>query len=126
MGKIEFDFREGLDKDHIVYKRSGFHWTHCVYYIGYLLFTWGITVAFFALFQFVYTNYEPVAFPIYIALWLAFVISIIIVAVMNLVNYKKTKHVRKAKKDAERKKSMSQGIEMIQQKKPEEGDNLVN
>jgi hypothetical protein len=138
MGKLEFDFREGLDKDHIVYKRKGFSWKHCVYYLSYLLFTWGYAVAFFALFQFVYTNFEPVAFPIYIALWLAFVIALIIVAVINLIHSNQAKRIKVAKREAENKhaavhphhvdhptgiegRNIEMGIQRVQ-----EGDQLVH
>jgi hypothetical protein len=108
MGKLEFDFREGLDKDHIVYRKKGFDCKHCIYYLGYLLFTWGYTVAFFALFQYVYTNHEPVAFPIYVSLWLAFLIFFFINAVRVLRNYQDVKKIKKANKEAEARKLQGQ------------------
>jgi hypothetical protein len=111
MGKLEFDFREGLDKDHIVYRKKGFDFKHCMYYIGYLLFTWGYTVAFFALFQFAYTNHEEVAFPIYIALWLLFMIVLTTIAVINLVKAHRNKEIKRAKKQAELHGVQHHGVE---------------
>jgi hypothetical protein len=134
MGKLEFDFREGLDKDNIIYKRKGFDWKHCIYYFGYLFFAWGYTVAFFALFQFAYVNHEPVAFPIYIALWLAFMIALIVVAAVNLVNYGKQKKIKQARKAAEKQRleqhahgleHMPTNVEMVNQRRDEK-DTLVS
>jgi hypothetical protein len=136
MGKLEFDFREGLDKEHIVYKRKGFSWKFCVYYFAYLFFTWGYVVAFFALFIYAYTNNEPVAFPIYLSLWLAFVVAIIIVAIINMLNYKKVKKVKLVTVEVENQKIVNQpypnehptgiqnNIEMVNQR-PHEGDTLI-
>jgi hypothetical protein len=91
MSKLEFDFRMGLNKDHIVYKHKGINWQHCIYYFGYLTFTWGYVVACFALFQYVYINYEPIAFPLYIVLWLVFVLTIVGIAIANLRRYNQAK-----------------------------------
>jgi hypothetical protein len=130
MGKLEFDFREGLDKDHIVYKKKGFDCKHCIYYLMYLLFTWGYTVAFFALFQYAYTNHELVAFPIYIALWLLFIVALTTIAIINLVKYQRNKVIKKAKKLEENRPHQiehqpTNEHKAIEMGKKDEKDNLV-
>ena len=62
MTKIEYDFREGLDRDHIIYKKSGYDWDFCIKYILYLLATFLFTAGWYALFHYAYINHETTAF----------------------------------------------------------------
>jgi magnesium-transporting ATPase (P-type) len=93
MTKVIYDFREGLEREKIVYKKKKRNSVHDCYYVLYLLGTWAWTVAWFSLFLYAYTQHEFTAFWIYIAFWLAFVISFIIIAVLNIVNSRKKKEI---------------------------------
>jgi hypothetical protein len=84
MGKIIYDFREGLDQEKIIYKKTGWDCLSFVYYLGYMLFTWAFAAGWFALFQYSYINHEPVAFWVYIACWLVFMIVLILILGRNL------------------------------------------
>ena len=90
MVKVIYDFREGMEREAMVYKKKP-NVTHGFYYFFYLLLTWGWTVAWFSLFQYAYLNHESIAFWVYIAFWLAFAISIIVVGAINIVKYKDRK-----------------------------------
>jgi heme exporter protein D len=101
MAKVIYDFREGLEKEKIVYKKKKRDPVHDCYFLLYLLATWAWIVGWFALFLFAYTIHEFTAFWIYIAFWLAFVISFIIIAVLNIVESKNKKIVINEVKEAE-------------------------
>ena len=106
MVKIEYDFREGLDRDHIIYKKKGYDCKFCCYYVLYLIATYAFTAGWYALFHYAYINDEPTAFWVYIAFWLAWVILIVTIAVANLMVHYRNKRARKAKEaeEEERKK----------------------
>lgn len=91
MAKPIYDFREGLEKENIVYKKKKREPIHGLYYFLYLMATWAWTVGWFALFLYAYTNHEFIAFWVYIAFWLAFAISFIIIATLNIMESNKKK-----------------------------------
>lgn len=104
MGKTIYDFREGLEQDKIVYKNDRCDCKSCVYYTGYLLFTWGLAVGWFAIFQVAYIFHEPIAFWVYIGFWLAFIVSFLIVATVNLCRHYSARAKRRIIKRAIEKK----------------------
>ncbi len=97
MTRIEYDFREGLDKDQIIYKKAGRDWNFCCKYILYLLATYLFTAAWYALFHYAYINHERTAFWVYIAFWLLWVLLIVSVAITNLCIHYRNKRIKKAK-----------------------------
>jgi hypothetical protein len=97
MAKIEYDFRQGLDRDHIIYKKTSYDWKFLVQYIFYLILTYAFIAGWFALFHFAYINNEKISFWVYIGFWLVWVSSIISIAVNNLRIHYKNKRIRKMK-----------------------------
>ncbi len=131
MTKIEYDFREGLDRDHIIYKKSGYDWDFSWKYILYLIATYVYTAAWFALFHYAYITNEPTAFWTYIAFWLLWVILIVSIAVSNLIIHYRNKRIRKAKEAEEeerRKKDEDAQMNKVIDRKPNEtnGDNPIS
>ncbi len=101
MVKAVYDFREGLEKDKIVYKNDKWDWKGCFYYLLYLFATWGWAVAWFAVFQTAYIFNEKTAFWIYIGLWFAFIITIITIYMVNLIRFYKKKSDKKKRLEEE-------------------------
>ncbi len=87
MGKTIYDFREGLEKDKIIYKKTSFSCKYAIYYILYLLLTWAWMAGWYALFHIAYTYNEITAFWTYIGFWLFFNIILIGFIIRNLAVY---------------------------------------
>ncbi len=98
MGRVTFDFREGMDQEKIIYKNTGVDCRSYFYYFGYMLLSWIYAAGWFALFQYAYINHEPIAFWVYIACWLAFTIFLITYLGCNLCYHTRLKAEKKAKK----------------------------
>jgi predicted membrane protein len=98
MGKVMYDFREGMEKEKIVYKDTGVDCRSFMYYVGYLLFTWVYMAGWFALFLYAYIYHESIAFWVYIACWLAFTIFLIVILSWNLRYFHQLKKKKKQKK----------------------------
>ena len=96
MVKVVYDFREGLDREKIIYKDTSCDCRSCMYYILYLLFTWIYCGGFFALFHYSYINYEPTAFWVYTAIWFAFIVFLLTIIIYNLIHQRAKKKTRKA------------------------------
>jgi type VI protein secretion system component VasK len=96
MGKVEYDFREGLDQEKIVYKKESFDCKSCFYYFLCLMVCWIYTAGWFALFHYAYINHEPIAFWVYIGCWLAFALSLLTIIIVNLSKHYHRKNLKKA------------------------------
>ncbi len=98
MGRIEYDFRDGLDKDHLIYKKKGNDCKFCCYYLLYLLATYINCALWYALFHYAYINHEPIAFWVYVGCWLFWVLTIVVVAIINLcIHHSHKKKLREEK-----------------------------
>jgi hypothetical protein len=78
MGKLEYDFREGLDGTKRVYHDD--RWCNCVEfwgYIGYLLATWCWMAGWFALFLHAWLEDRVVTFWVFVGVWFGFLIFLI-------------------------------------------------
>ena len=80
MGKEEnkFDFREGLDKDKIIYKNTRLKWEDAIFYGLCAIITWGYGFGFLALNFYLYSNYEETVKWVYVGIWGFTVLTIII------------------------------------------------
>jgi hypothetical protein len=118
MGKIVYDFREGLDQEKIVYKNTSMDCKAIFGYAGYLILTWIWAIGWFALFQYAYINHEPVAFWVYCGIWLAFVAALLSVITYNLVVYYNKKDMKiKKRLEEEAKKAEKDKHEREEMKK---------
>jgi type VI protein secretion system component VasK len=126
MGKIVYDFREGLDQEKIVYKSSGWDWSAICGYGGYLILTWIWACGFFALFQYAYINHEPVAFWVYIGIWLAFVALLLTVIIYNLGTYYSNKALKKKLREEEELKKADKDRREREEMKKREENKLMN
>jgi hypothetical protein len=98
---IKFDFREGIDIDKIVYKNTRTRWEHAIYYFLCMLFTWLYAFGFLWLNFYLYANYEDVVKWIFIGVWVAVVLSIIIRGGIILAGYYSRKWDKERKKKEE-------------------------
>jgi type VI protein secretion system component VasK len=114
MGKVIYDFREGLDQEKIVYKKTGWDCLSLIYYLGYMLFTWAFAAAWFALFQYSYINHEPIAFWVYIACWLVFMIVLIYILGRNLYKDHKLNSEKEKKLVAETERNKAIEVKVVQ------------
>src|SRR5690349_13581011 len=101
MGRVEYDFREGLDAEKIVYKNTSWDWRAAMYYLGYLLLTWAWAAGWFALFHYAYIYNEQTAFWTYIGIWLAFIGVLLFIIIRNLVVHSNNKKHKQEKIKAE-------------------------
>jgi hypothetical protein len=100
MGKVEYDFREGLEKEKIVYKNNRWNYDEFFLYLLVVLVAWSWAAGWFALFFYAYIYNEPIAFWVFIACWLAFVAALITVSVVNLCRH----YAEKKRKEADKKR----------------------
>jgi hypothetical protein len=91
----KYDFREGLEKEKIIYVNTNWDWRSFLSYIGYLLFTWGLVIAWFSLFQFPFIYHPVISVWVYGFCWLTFVIITAAIIVTNLINHYNEKRRRK-------------------------------
>jgi hypothetical protein len=101
MGRIVYDFREGLDQEKIVYKNTSWNLKHGFYYILYMLATWGWAAGWFALFQYAYINNEPIAFWVYIGCWLLFMVIMCSIIFTNLFRHYAAKERKRVFREEE-------------------------
>lgn len=111
----QFDFREGMLLEKVVYKDTSCDWKSRCLYIVTLLTTWAWGVAWFALFFYLYIFHQKVAFWIYIALWLVFAITLIVNGIYQIQSAKARKLQRKQLKDEHQEKEKE--IEKARQQK---------
>jgi hypothetical protein len=110
MGKVIYDFREGLDKEKIIYNNTSFDCASFWKFVGFVLLSWGWMVGWFALFQFSYIFHPKTAFWVYVIVWLVVIVFFIAWVTYFLVaHYKKknkARRVRQMKEDAENKEKL--------------------
>ena len=126
MGKIIYDFREGLDQEKIVYKNESMNIKYGFYYIGYLLLTWIWACGWFALFQYSYINHEAIAFWVYIGCWLAFTLSLIGVITYNLMVYYNKKNMKRIMRRDEEIKQAEKIRKEREENKKKDNERLQN
>jgi hypothetical protein len=123
MGKIEYDFREGLDGTKRVYHDD--RWCNCVEfwgYIGYLLATWIWMAGWFALFLHAWLEDRVVTFWVFVGVWFGFLIFLIGgFMIPNLCKYYKERSERRKIKEAARlAKEKNLSLSAVEKKKEEE------
>jgi hypothetical protein len=96
----KYDFREGLEKEKIIYVNKFWDWRSFLSYIGYMLFTWGFVVGWFILFQYAFINHPLISVWVYGFCWLTFIIITVTILISNLVKHRNAK-MRK-KREAQR------------------------
>lgn len=106
MGKVEYDFREGLDGSKRVYYDE--RYCNCSEfwgYIGYLAATWIWAAGWFALFLHAWLTDRKATFWAFIGIWFAFLIFLIGGFILpNLFRYYKQKAEKNRIKELEKKK----------------------
>lgn len=95
MGKIVYDFREGLEPEKLIFKEETHRCREATYYSLYLLLCWSYACGWYALFHWAYINYEDITFWVLVGCWLAFVIIFIIIHIVNICIHKKKKAEKK-------------------------------
>ena len=126
MGKIVYDFREGLDKEKIVYKNETWNVKYRFYYILYMLATWIFTAAWFGLFQYSYINHEATAFWVYIGCWLAFMVVLLGIISYNLCVYYSNKNRKLIMRKNEEIKLLEKAIKDREEFKKKDHERLQN
>ena len=86
----KYDFREGLEKEKLVFVNKSWDIVSKLKWVGYLLFTWSIVAVWFALFQFAFIYHPLTSVWIYGFVWLTFVLISAAIITGNLIrNYQK-------------------------------------
>ena len=95
MGKIIYDFREGLEREKLVFRENTHYCKEYTFWALYLLLDWTYACAWYALFHWFYINYEYIAFWTLAGIWIVFIIIFILNAIINLVKNKRNKKHKK-------------------------------
>ena len=96
MGKIIYDFRDGLEREKLVFQENTHRCRDYSFWVLYLLFDWIYCCAWYALFHWAYINHEDYAFWIFAGTWVLFIIIFI---ANSIVNLQKNQNRKKHKKD---------------------------
>ena len=91
---IQYDFRDGILLDKVVYRDTSGQCKKNLLYILCLIITWVWGSAWFALFLYLYINYEEVMFWIFIGAWILLIYSIIIFAIIHIQKSKNKKYLK--------------------------------
>ena len=100
---IQYDFREGILLEKVVYKDTSGHCKKNLLYILCLIITWVWGSAWFALFFYLYINYEPVMFWIFIVIWIILIYTIIVFGIINIQASKYNKNLKIEKQNMKKK-----------------------
>ncbi len=103
MGKIIYDFREGLEPEKLIFKENTHRCKESIYWLLYLLLCWTYACGWYALFHWSYINYEDTAVWVIGITWCVFVFGFLINAFVNLQMNKKNKLLKKEKREKEEK-----------------------
>jgi len=100
MGKIVYDFREGLEPEKLIFKENTHRCREFTYWLLYLLLCWTYACGWYALFHWAYINYEDITFWVLSMSWIVFVLIFIIVAIVNLRTNSQMRKKKKAEQMA--------------------------
>jgi len=104
MGKIVYDFRDGLEPEKLIFKENTHKCKESTYWILYLLLDWIYACGWYALFHWAYINYEDISFWVLGISWIVFVLAFIINSIINLKINSNAKKERKLKELEEQEK----------------------
>lgn len=99
MGKIVYDFREGLEPEKLVFKENTHKCREFTYWLLYLLLCWSYACGWYALFHWAYINHEDITFWVLAISWIVFVLIFSIIAIINLVSHNNEKKLKKLEKE---------------------------
>jgi len=95
MGKIVYDFRDGLEPEKLIFKENQHKLREAIYWLLYLLLDWTYACGWYALFHWAYINYEDTAFWVFSISWIVFVLIFIINAIVNLIRNSNKRKLKK-------------------------------
>ena len=95
----QYDFREGILLEKVVYKDDSFDIKSRILYIICILLTWCWGLAWFSLFFWAYIFHEQVAFWVFIIVWLIHFIIVVAVGAHTLISARNKKIEKKRKKE---------------------------
>ena len=95
----QYDFREGILLEKVVYKDDSFDIKSRILYILCILLTWCWGLAWFSLFFWAYIFHEQVAFWVFIIVWLIHFIIVVVVGALTLMSARNKKLEKKRKKE---------------------------
>ena len=95
----QYDFREGMLLEKVVYKDESFDIKSRILYVICILLTWCWGCAWFALFFWAYIFHEQIAFWVFIIVWLIHFIIVVIFAAHTLISARNKKIEKKRKKE---------------------------
>lgn len=123
MVKVIYDFREGLDKEKIVYRDTSCDCASFWKFVAFVLFSWSFMIGWFALFQYSYISHGRTAFWVYVIVWLVAVISFASWVTYYLIAYTNKKKKLKAEKAIKEGKELKEKQEFKdKQEKQEQKD----
>ena len=95
----QYDFREGILLEKVVYKDESFDIKSRILYIICILLTWCWGLAWLSLFFWLYTNYEQITFWVFIIIWLIHFAIVVIIGAHTLISARNKKREKKAKRE---------------------------
>ena len=101
MSEPLYDFRDGILLEKVVYKDTSCNFGYVLLYLACLLLTWIWGSAWFALFFYSYIYHEKVAFIVFLSVWGAFALIVIVIGFLTIQRSKNQK-AQKAKMKEER------------------------
>lgn len=99
MGKIVYDFREGLEPEKLIFKENKHKCKETTLWFLYLLLCWSYACGWYALFHWAYINYEDIAFWVLSISWIVFVLIFVINSIINLKRNSNRKKLKKLEKE---------------------------
>jgi len=95
MGKIVYDYREGLEPEKIIFKENKHKCKEFTFWLLYLLLAWTYACGWYALFHWAYINHADTAFWVLLISWIVFIIIFVINSIVNLKRHSNNKKLKK-------------------------------
>ena len=125
MSEPQYDFRDGILLEKVVYKDESCNFGYVLLYILCLIITWIWGAVWFALFFYSYIFHERIAFIVFIVVW---GVCIIALAVIGFLTIKKSENekLRKKIEKEDRERQMKEIMEAKRKRNLKSRNNLNN
>lgn len=122
MGKIEYDFRDGIDGNKkVYYDKRWFKWKELLAYIGLMLLTWAYSSGWFALFLYGWLTDRWVALWVFVGVWFGFLaIMLGFFIVPNTIKHYKDEELKEREHEVKEKEMELENKENKDDVKPED------
>ncbi len=125
MSEPKYDFRDGILLEKVVYKDDSCNVGYVFLYLLCLLITWIWASGWFALFFYSYIFHEKTCMIVFLSIWGAFAIAVVIIGVLTIQKSKNEKARKKYEKE-EREKQMKEIMDAKRKRNLKSRNNMNN